>query len=50
MQLTPYYKIFVLPPVEFDSKKLEEGLERLKEANRQNVRTLLLELVPNFNN
>ena len=50
MQLTANDKIFVLPPVEFDSKKLEEGLERLKEANRQNVRTLLLELVPNFNN
>ncbi len=50
MQLTANDKIFVLPPVEFDSKKLEEGLEKLKEANRQNVRTLLLELVPNFNN
>ena len=50
MQLTANDKIFVLPPVEFDSKKLEGGLERLKEANRQNVRTLLLELVPNFNN
>ena len=50
MQLTANDKIFVLPPVDFDSKKLEEGLERLKEANRQNVRTLLLDLVPNFNN
>ena len=50
MQLTANNKIFVLPPVEFDSKKLEEGLEKLKEANRHNVRDLLLELVPNFNN
>ena len=50
MQLTANDKIFVLPPVEFSSEKLEEGLDKLKEANRHNVRTLLLELVPNFNN
>ena len=50
MQLTANDKIFVLPPVDFSSQKLEEGLEKLKEANRHNVRELLLELVPNFNN
>lgn len=50
MQLTANDKIFVLPPVEFSSKKLEEGLEKLKEADRHNVRDLLLELVPNFSN
>ncbi len=50
MQLTANDKIFVLPPVEFSNEKLEEGLDKLKEANRHNVRELLLELVPNFNN
>ena len=50
MQLTANDKIFVLPPVDFSSEKLEEGLEKLKNANRHNVRDLLLQLVPNFNN
>jgi len=50
MQLTANDKIFVLPPVDFSSEKLEEGLEKLKGANKNNVRDLLLELVPNFNN
>ncbi|MBO5359977.1 MAG: polysaccharide biosynthesis protein [Clostridia bacterium] len=50
MQLTANDKIFVLPPVDFSSEKLEEGLEKLKNANRHNVRDLLLQLVPNFKN
>lgn len=50
MQLTCNDKIFVLPPVDFDSEKLEAGLDKLKEADSTNVRTRLLELVPNFKN
>ncbi len=50
MQLTANDKIFVLPPVEFDSQKLEEGLNKLRAATRHNVRELLLDLVPNFRN
>ncbi len=50
MQLTANDKIFVLPPVDFSSEKLEEGLAKLRDANRHNVRELLLELVPNFTN
>ena len=50
MQLTANDKIFVLPPVDFSSEKLEAGLSKLKDANRHNVRELLLELVPNFHN
>lgn len=50
MQLTANDKIFVLPPVDFSSERLEKGLERLRGADRTNVRELLLELVPNFNN
>ena len=49
MQLTCNDKIFVLPPVDFESSKLEAGLEKLRSANGHNVRELLLELVPNFN-
>lgn len=48
MQLTCNDKIFVLPPVDFSSERLEEGLERLKSVNRFNVRDTLLSLVPNF--
>ncbi len=50
MQLTANDKIFVLPPVDFSSEKLEEGLEKLKAADKTNVRELILELVPNFRN
>ncbi len=50
MRLTANDKIFVLPPVDFNSEKLEAGLEKLREADKTNVRELLLELVPNFNN
>lgn len=49
MQLTANDKIFVLPPVDFESEKLEQGLEKLKDADRHSVRELLLKLVPNFN-
>ncbi len=49
MQLTCNDKIFVLPPVDFSSERLEEGLEKLKDVNRLNVREILLSLVPNFN-
>lgn len=49
MQLTCNDKIFVLPPVDFESSKLEAGLEKLRNADSHNVRELLLELVPNFN-
>jgi FlaA1/EpsC-like NDP-sugar epimerase len=48
MQLTCNDKIFVLPPVEFSSERLEDGLEKLREVNRFNVRDTLLSLVPNF--
>ncbi len=48
MQLTCNDKIFVLPPVDFDSEKLEAGLDKLKAADSTNVRNRLLELVPNF--
>lgn len=48
MQLTCNDKIFVLPPVDFSSERLEDGLEKLKEVNRYNVRDTLLSLVPNF--
>lgn len=48
MQLTCNDKIFVLPPVDFSSEKLEEGLENLKTVNRFTVRDTLLSLVPNF--
>ncbi|MBR6634743.1 MAG: polysaccharide biosynthesis protein, partial [Clostridia bacterium] len=48
MQLTCNDKIFVLPPVDFSSERLEEGLEKLKTVNRFNVRDTLLSLVPNF--
>lgn len=48
MQLTCNDKIFVLPPVDFSSESLEEGLEKLKAVNRYNVRDTLLSLVPNF--
>lgn len=50
MQLTANDKIFVLPPIDFSSEKLETGLEKLKNADKYNVRNLLLELVPNFSN
>ena len=50
MQLTCNDKIFVLPPVEFDSKRLEDGLEKLKAADSTNVRDRLINLVPNFHN
>ena len=50
MQLTCNDKIFVLPPVDFDSEKLEAGLEKLRAADSSNVRDRLLELVPNFHN
>lgn len=50
MQLTANNKIFVLPPVDFSGEKLESGLEKLKSADRTNVRELLLDLVPNFSN
>lgn len=48
MQLTCNDKIFVLPPVEFSDELLEEGLEKLKNINRFNVRDTLINLVPNF--
>lgn len=48
MQLTCNDKIFVLPPIDFSSERLEEGLEKLKTVNRSNVRDTLLSLVPNF--
>lgn len=48
MQLTCNDKIFVLPPIDFSSERLEEGLEKLKSVNRFNVRDTLLSLVPNF--
>ena len=48
MQLTANNKIFVLPPVEFDNKKLEQGLKALRHVNEDNVRELLRELVPNY--
>lgn len=50
MQLTCNDKIFVLPPVDFDSQKLEAGLEKLRAADSSNVRDRLLNLVPNFHN
>ncbi len=49
MQLTCNDKIFVLPPVDFSSEKLEEGLESLKNVDKRTVRSTLLSLVPNFN-
>jgi FlaA1/EpsC-like NDP-sugar epimerase len=48
MQLTANNKIFVLPPVQFDSKKLEQGLKALRHVNEDNVRDLLRDLVPNY--
>ena len=48
MQLTCNDKIFVLPPVNFSSERLEEGLEKLKNVDRLTVRETLLSLVPNF--
>ena len=50
MQLTANDKIFVLPPVDFSNEKLEAELEKLKTADKTNVREILLELVTNFNN
>ncbi len=49
MQLTCNDKIFVLPPVDFSSDRLEEGLEKLRKADKRTVRRTLLSLVPNFN-
>ncbi len=48
MQLTANNKIFVLPPVEFENEKLEQGLEALKNVNKDNVRDLIRSLVPNY--
>ncbi len=48
MQLTCNDKIFVLPPIDFSSEKLEEGLEKLKNVDKYTVRSTLLGLVPNF--
>ncbi|HBL41732.1 MAG TPA: nucleoside-diphosphate sugar epimerase, partial [Ruminococcaceae bacterium] len=48
MQLTANNKIFVLPPVEFENEKLEQGLEALKNVNAGNVRELIRSLVPNY--
>ncbi len=48
MQLTANDKIFVLPSVDFSSEKLEEGLEKLKNTDKLNVRNDLINLVPNF--
>lgn len=48
MQLTCNDKIFVLPPVDFSSERLEDGLEKLKNVDRLTVRETLLSLVPNF--
>ncbi len=48
MQLTCNDKIFVLPPVDFSSERLEKGLEKLKNVDRFTVRDTLLSLVPNF--
>ena len=48
MQLTANNKIFVLPPIDFDTKKLEQGIKALRHVNDDNVRELLRDLVPNF--
>lgn len=41
-------KIFVTPPVDFSDEQLETALDKLRSANKQNVRDLLKEIVPNY--
>lgn len=47
-QLTCNNKIFVTKPLQVDDNWFEEKLEELKQADAQNVRRLLKEIVPNF--
>lgn len=41
-------KIFVTPPVDFSDGQLESALDKLRRANKENVRDLLKEIVPNY--
>ena len=41
-------KIFVTPPLDFSDEKMEKALKKLRGATNENVRELLMEIVPNF--
>ncbi|MBR5619899.1 MAG: polysaccharide biosynthesis protein [Clostridia bacterium] len=41
-------KIFVTPPLDFSNEKMERALKKLRAATNENVRELLMEIVPNF--
>lgn len=48
MHMTANEKIFVLPPVDFEPERLEQGLEKLKTATQEQVKPLIKSLVPNY--
>ena len=41
-------KIFVTPPLDFSDEAMEKALKKLRGATNENVRDLLMEIVPNF--
>lgn len=48
-KMTANNKIFVTKPVEMDDKLFEEELENLKNADEENVRSIIKTIVPNYN-
>lgn len=41
-------KIYVTPPLDFSDEMMEKALKKLRTATQENVRDLLMDIVPNF--